>query len=486
MAAKEALARIVGGKNISDEPDVLKGYGVDVSFARPVAPKLVVRPANKDEVHEIVRWANETKTPLVPVSSGPPRSKGDTVPSTGGAVIVDLRRMNRILRVDRRNRVAMVEPGVTFHHLVPVLEREGMRLNMPLLPRATKSVIGSMLEREPVTIPKYHWDSPDPIGCMEVIFGTGEILMTGEAGGIGPLDVQWKANLAQKIPLGPSQIDFHRLIQGAQGTIGIVTWATMKCELLPKVQKLLYVCADSLERMTDFAYRLLRSRYGEEFLLLNNLTMACLVAETPGEIKEVMEKLPAWILVLCLAGYKYRPEERVAFQLKDIHDIAQQYGLSPVSSIPGVRGLQLLDVLRSPSAEPWRHRYKGGCHDIFFVTTLDRVKKFVDAMYRLTASAGYPSTDLGVYIQPQVQGVNCHCEFNLPFRPASASETEMVHNLFTSASEKLMNMGAFFSRPYGQWADMAYRRDAETTIALRKVKQIFDPNNVMNSGKLCF
>jgi FAD/FMN-containing dehydrogenase len=49
-----------------------------------------------------------------------------------------------------------------------------------------------------------------------------------------------------------------------------------------------------------------------------------------------------------------------------------------------------------------------------------------------------------------------------------------------------MDAGAFFSRPYGAWADLAYGRDAATTAALRKLKAIFDPANVMNPGKLCF
>jgi FAD/FMN-containing dehydrogenase len=49
-----------------------------------------------------------------------------------------------------------------------------------------------------------------------------------------------------------------------------------------------------------------------------------------------------------------------------------------------------------------------------------------------------------------------------------------------------MNGNAYFSRPYGAVVDEVYRRNAETKDALRKMKQIFDPNNVMNAGKLCF
>jgi FAD/FMN-containing dehydrogenase len=54
------------------------------------------------------------------------------------------------------------------------------------------------------------------------------------------------------------------------------------------------------------------------------------------------------------------------------------------------------------------------------------------------------------------------------------------------ASRTLMEKGAFFSRPYGPWADMAYARFTEGVAALRKLKNIFDPNNILNPGKLCF
>ena len=61
-----------------------------------------------------------------------------------------------------------------------------------------------------------------------------------------------------------------------------------------------------------------------------------------------------------------------------------------------------------------------------------------------------------------------------------------VKELYRKASEELIGQGAYFSRPYGMWANMVYNRDTQGTIALRKIKQIFDPKNVMNPGKLCF
>ena len=66
-----------------------------------VKPACVVKPRNTDDVKQLVNLANETLTPLVSVSSGPPHFRGDTVPGTGGAVIVDLSGMKKIVRVNR-------------------------------------------------------------------------------------------------------------------------------------------------------------------------------------------------------------------------------------------------------------------------------------------------------------------------------------------------------------------------------------------------
>jgi FAD/FMN-containing dehydrogenase len=61
-----------------------------------------------------------------------------------------------------------------------------------------------------------------------------------------------------------------------------------------------------------------------------------------------------------------------------------------------------------------------------------------------------------------------------------------VKRTFEQASKALMLRGAFFSRPYGIWSELIHNQCAENVIALRKVKQIFDPNNVMNPGKVFF
>lgn len=486
MGKREELTGIVGSEWVLDDPETLEAYSEDMSFVPPRKPECVVKPVATEEVQAIVKWANEKSCPLIPVSSGTPKFRGDTVPRLGG-VVVDLSRMDKVIRVDRRNRVCMIEPGVTFAKLQQEVEKEGLRVTMPLLPRQTKSVLASFLEREPILIPRYHWDISDPLCCLEVVFGSGDLFWTGEAAGPGNLEEQWAAGGAQKFPLGPHQVDYHRLIQGAQGTMGIVTWASVKCEILPQIQKLFLVPSQKFEKLISFTYRLLKLDLGDEILLLNSLNLASILADEPNAIEELQASLPRWVLIFCIAGYEKFPEERVAYQEADIMDIARQFGLEPVGMLAGTRSEEVLEVLRRPSGEPyWKLKPKGGCYDIFFLTTLNQVPRFEKVMRDAAQAMDYPSKNLGIYVQPIVQGTSCHCEFNLTCDPNNSSEIQKVRELFIKASNALMKEEAFFSRPYGPWAEGAYRQNAQYVLALRKVKEIFDPNNIMNPGKLCF
>jgi len=136
---RQQLEDFLGKENFFDDPEILEAYSKDESFVHKIRPRCVVKPNSMEQVQNIVKWANDTLTPLVPVSSGTPRFRGDTVPSVGGAVIVDLSGMKKIIRVDRRNRVVMVEPGVTYGELIPEVEKQGMIPFMPLAPRGKSS-----------------------------------------------------------------------------------------------------------------------------------------------------------------------------------------------------------------------------------------------------------------------------------------------------------------------------------------------------------
>jgi FAD/FMN-containing dehydrogenase len=359
--------------------------------------------------------------------------------------------------------------------------KEGLRVAMPLAPRKTKSVVASLLEREPTTMPKYHWDMSDPMCCIEVIFGTGDLFRTGAAAGPGTLEEQWASGQAQKSPMGPSQTDWAKIIQGAQGTMGIVTWASVKLELMPQIEKAFFAAAEDLGELIDFCFSIQRAKLPDRCLILNRVNLSAILGEPPSR------DLPRWALFYTISGYEHFPEERVDYIGKDIADLAAATGVSPGERLNGTSAQRFLSLVSRPSEEPyWKNRPRGGFQDIFFLSTLDRAPEFVRVMEAEAGRHGISEEGVGVYLQPIQQGRGCHVEFTLMVDPADAEQTGSVEKVWNLGSKALSDAGAFFSRPYGPWSDLAYSKCPDTVAALKKVKDILDPNGVMNPGKLCF
>jgi FAD/FMN-containing dehydrogenase len=484
---KARLVEIVGKAGVFDNPEIGEPFSLDHNLIPPMKPRFMVKPRNVDEVQKVVLWANQTQTPLVPVSSGGPHFRGDTVPTAPESVLVDLRGMKRILKIDRRNRLALIEPGVTYGQLQLELQKEGLRIGMPLLPRSNKSVVASLLEREPVMSSKYQWNLLEPLRSLEIVWGNGDKFYSGSGTFRGEKDEDWQEG---KVPLqgpGPGQLDFYKFVSAAQGSMGIVTWVSVKCEVYPEFRKLFFIPAEKLDDVIDFLYKLLKFRFGDELFLMNNACLAYILANKPDEVESLKDTLPSWTVIVGITGGHILPRERVEAQENDIRDIAQQFGLKMVPAIQGCRGGELLERILKPSTEPyWKLRYKGGSQEVFFLTTLDKTPGYVTTMYSAANEHQYPASDIGVYIQPVHQGVGCHCEFILPFNRENRAEMLRVQELFRDASLRLFRQKAYFSRPYGIWADMVYNADARNMIVTQKIKEIFDPNNVMNPGKLCF
>jgi FAD/FMN-containing dehydrogenase len=482
------LTEIVGSGNVVDNLIVLHEFVRDHSFVKPVKPLCVVYPRNKEDVKGVIHFANEHKIPLIPVSSGPPHFRGDTVPREGG-IIVNLSKMKKILRIDTRNRAVRVEPGVTFGELIPELEKFGLRLNMPLLPRASKSVVTSYLEREPPIMPKYQFDYVDPLLTMEVVFGTGDEFRTGTASGPGSIE---EINADMVNPFGPGDVKYFKLLSGTHGTFGIVTWAMVKAEVMPKLRKVYFIPFKKGEDVIEPMSKLLR--YGvmgsvaDEILALNNFNLALILAEKwPEEFEVLRRNLPPWTLIISIGGYRLA-EERIKVQEKCLMDIAQELALEPTPSMPGAYGKEklMLELLSKPwDKEPyWKLRYKGSCCEIFFLAPPSKASNLIKALQEVAANYGYSVKEIGGYIQPIVEGHAYHIEFDIPYNPSDLMEVEAAKKFVTEASENVMRSGGFFSRVYGPWAEQVYNNYAEGVAVLRKLKEIFDPKHILNPGAL--
>jgi len=478
----QELAKITGSKNISKDSKILEKFSEDLSFFPKKKPKYVIWPKNQKQIQKIIKLANSLDFSIIPVSSpSGPRHHGDTIPRNNNSIVLDLSKLKKIINIDRKNRVVMVEPGVSFGELIPHLYKRGLKLLTPLHPRASKSVLTAALEREPITIPRYMWDSSDPLLCTEVLFGNGELFKTGTAAGPGSIKQQKRSGQAQVNPMGPTQFSPFRVIQGAQGSIGIVTWVTLKLELLPSIQKVYHLQSDNIDELLDFQYELLKYRLCDELFILNNLNLACLIREDTSEILSLATHLARWNLIFVISGRDKLANDKIAYLEEDILDIIKEKELQLSSNNYEINEFEILKFLNQADINPWRLRLNGGYQDIFFITNYERVTNFIDLVEKQIIN------NLGIYIQPINQGTSYHCEFDIYYDPNDTEENLNVKETFIETSIDLMNSGAFFNRPYGLWAKEVYERhEASTLKALKKVKKIFDPNNVLNPGVLCF
>lgn len=486
MGTKEKLEKIVGRNYVSDGKKDLSSYASDYSLLPAGMADFVVWPGSEEEISQVIKTCNEEKVAIIPVSSKI-HFNGSTIPKEGG-VIMDLSRLNRIREIDAYNRKVRIEPGVTWKELALAVDQKGLRIMMPLSPHPERSVLTDYLEREVITNTVF--DYGEPILSMGVAWPTGETFRTGSASVEGYPDCSPSQGMN---PSGPG-LDFYRLLQGAQGTMGVVTWMNLKVQSVPRINKVLFAPTKDLSNMMEFLHRILPRRIGQECLLLNNLNLASLVAERwPEDFETLRKTLPPWTLVIVLSGLARRPEEKIAYEENFLQDVLRnEFPFIELSDnlkgFPGI-GDRVFAILRKPWAETgtyWKHQWKGGCQSLFFITKPETTAAFMETVDWVAAVHGYPIEDIGAYIQPIEHNRACYMEFDFFYDPSDLPAGEQVRRVYREAAMELMQQGALFTRPYGELAKMVYERTASYTWALKKVKKVFDPNNIMNPGNLCF
>ncbi len=438
----------------------------------------VVEPPSPESVAEIVTVAGANRIGLTPRSSTGDARFGRSNPRKG-AFAIDLSGLDRVLRLDARERVVILEPGVSYRTLDGMLQEEGLRVNHPLLPPSGKSVLASVLDREPPLIPKYHWDFTDPLLCCEVIFGTGDMFRTGSAAWSKSLEAQWEAGMFQKNPLGPAQTDLAKIVQGAQGSMGIAVWASVRLERRPEIQRLFTARSQDLRQLAGLIADMTRRRLGDEIVIadrpmLSALGKALKASPPPGSQR--------WTLLSVVGSLPVRPEQSVACQVDELRDLARHHGLildEVAIGEPEDFATRAFGVWGEPGF--WKHHIAGASSEISFITTIDRAGPLAGTAVDTWRAVGVDPEMVATMIQPIDQGRCCHVEITAFGDPDGAG---VVESSLADLAEVLARDGAFFSRPHGAVAAAAYRRCPDTVGALRTVKSILDPAGVLSPGAL--
>ena len=486
---KKSLTDIFGKKRVFDDEKTLEEYAQDQSFAPRRRPDFVVFAENVEEVQKVVGLANDTLTPIIPYSSGL-NFHGAALPDHGG-IILNLSRMNKIIQVDEENWSVLVEAGVTFEQLQKEMMKKGFRIMIPFGVSPKRTVLSSLLERDPVmAAPSFEYGN-FLIMDTELVLPNGELFKTGI----------WCAGGKPGGPMGPVRNVIFRLWTGAQGTLGIMTKMGTHINPFIKERKMYFITFDKLSDAIEPLKRIQRREIGMECFLLNRFNLAALLSEEwevpesfpltpkPSESFEHFKSiLPPWVLAVCINGSPRHPEEKIAYEEEALREVAHSLNVELRDSVPQVSGLNRL--LLNEILYPWgilkKFNYRGSVHGLTFKSSLQYVADLEKTLKKVCDAEGYSASSIGAYLLPLERGRAVHCEFDLHCDLEDAKETQKVKDLWLKASEILINQGAYFDRPYGPWADMVYQRAGHYTTKLREIKQELDPKGILNPGKLCF
>lgn len=217
----EGLEKIVGRENVIIDSERMVDYSHDEFSDTKIArmPELVIKPNTTEEVARIMRLANEEMFPVTP-RGGATGLCGGCVPSLGG-IVLSLENMNQIIEVDLNNQMAVCEPGVTLMDFYSAVEEAG--LFFPPHPGEESAMIGGVIATNAggARAVKYGVIR-NYVRGLEVVLPTGSVV-----------------HLGGKIMKSSTGYNLLNLIIGSEGTLGIITKATI--QLMPSSEVVRYL-----------------------------------------------------------------------------------------------------------------------------------------------------------------------------------------------------------------------------------------------------
>ncbi|TFF86858.1 MAG: FAD-binding oxidoreductase [Promethearchaeota archaeon] len=471
----DQLKKIVGEDNISIDPVELSKYSRDFNNFG-TNPDFIVTCHNKEQLKNVLLLANEYIVPVTPRSSKIDYY-GASIPTYGG-ILLNLQEMKNIKKIDTStNRYATIEPGVTFEELQSELDKEGFQVMMPIGVSCKNSILSTYLERTPllsgpIPILSNGWQC---IFDMDVLLPNGDNFNTGS----GEATPQYK-NLTPHGVTGP---DFSRIFTAAQGTMGIVTEMSIKIKRKHPFESIFAVISDKLN-LLETAVKLKKLDIGRECLLINQLNFAAMLSENYNELDELFEILPKWVMILRIVGYD---EDELKVNLEDLNDFKLNNSIDTLQILTEKTGLEdlFLKEFKLPNKLINFRYYKGHCKTLSFYTEFDKIDELDRQIEYLAGAYDYPVSDLYGYIMPIEQARTFYCEYNFHSDPEDLEYFHSTQQLYQEACDLVLNLGGVIDRPYGQYlVNLIYSKSSSYYDNLLMIKSWFDPNNILNPGKI--
>ncbi len=448
-----ALKAALGDSNVFTAPDRLEQVSRDETHGlAPSLPDVLVQPKNHDEVVAIVKLCAKHNIPLTPRGGGTGKS-GGAVPVRGG-LVMGFERMNHILETDPKNLTARVEPGVILGDLQEQVDTLG--LYYPPDPASLKwcTLGGNVAENAAGPSTLKYGTTRDYVLALQAVLANGDVVRTGK----------------QTIK-GVTGYDLTALLCGSEGTLAVITEITLK--LLPKPQStqtallmfstaqhaseavtqilsggILPRCIEFLDKISIEALRRLKTA---PYTFATNIE-AALIIETDGDDPESV------LAILSRAASLAQATQTVVAQNeKQRRDIWQTRHL-----------------LSEATKKLHKHKVS---EDIVVPRT--RIPEMLSALYAFGEKYGLATCAFG-----HAGDGNLHAQIMFD----DARDQPKVDALLEELFRLTIQMGGTLTGEHGIGvAKMRYlplEQSAELIELQKRIKHAFDPNGILNPGKI--
>ncbi|MFT4715102.1 MAG: FAD/FMN-containing dehydrogenase [Paracoccaceae bacterium] len=469
------LKSIVGEKYCLSGNDDRQKYDNDATGEYQSRSLAVVRPANTAEVAAVVKLANETKTPIVPQSGNTGLAGGGFAGTGENQFILSTDRMNEILEINPKSRVAKVQAGVVLANIHAAVDPYD--LVFPLLFGARGScMIGGNL-------------STNAGGSNVVRYGNTRALCLGLEVVTANGDV---VNLMSELHKDNTGYDLKDLFIGAEGTLGIITAAVLKLFPKPKAYTTAMVAVPKISDALDLLAKVQAASGGGveafEYMPANYFYHLKRVDPTAPMPFAKFEKVGILVEVAATADRDAIPDETGAIPVQTMLE-------ETLSAM--IESGQVLDATiaqnENQRQEFWRQREKTFevCNSQGVpITTdvsvpLDKVGEFLKrANARLLEIA--PKSEL-IEIAHLGDG-NLHYSMWVDPETREPASKEMQTAIYTMVEDVVQELNGSFSAEHGiglsKLGSMERRKDKAALGVMRAIKMALDPNNIFNPGKV--
>ncbi len=475
VAIIKALKEIVGDQNASNSEAIRQAYSRDQNymFNEPKQPDYVVRVKTRDEVKKVLKLANENKIPVVPLGQGV-NIRGLCIPTKGG-ILLDMRGMNKILEINLEMMTATIEPGVSVGQLVAACRKKRVRPAIPGAPATVSAFANYMLRGVYHSNPQ---DGMDHVLSMEIELATGETIRTGSAAissSYGPYCRYF----------GP---DLTGLFMGVPGAFGVITEMTCKLYDLPEDSKFMVFGFDTWESACKFGVQLMKLEIPTLLWLIDWLAVAVISGYSKRDIvkKTPMKAFPVVSFPFLIEGtkddveYKLRKLDKLVETSPPDHDFRQKDFSVAMSSEEFLGGRNVAGMLKM-----------GYYFALAFFHPLSNAPQVFALFKEMGEKNGFDKDIVSFVTTPTRTGPNnwsgqlTYSEGELFVDQTEPGMMESLRAFAKDCVQGLLDRKLIYSwfRPYSAVLEQTLERAGDTKIFLHKIKNMLDPNGIMNPGK---